>query len=129
MPSINNLEMAAAISAYKNISIKKSFFSTKLLYIPTQSPVKSIVQEYNLAEGKRLLQLLDMPIEQMITCIKQNGQPVSTQIGPYRLEVCLSKDCQFCALQLFLFGDFKNNSVFEPRFYEGKDAEIIAHLL
>ena len=129
MPSIKNLEMAAAISAYNNISIRKSFFSTKVFYIPTQSPVKAVVQEYSLLEGKRLLQLLDMPIEQMITYIKQNGKPVSTKIGPYRLEVCLSKDCQFCALQLFQFGDFKNNSLFEPRFYEGQDAETIAHHL
>ena len=74
MPSIKNLEMAAAISAYNNISIRKSFFSTKVFYIPTQSPVKAIVQEYSLLEGKRLLQLLDMPIEQMITYIKQNGK-------------------------------------------------------
>ena len=82
MPSIKNLEMAAAISAYNNISLIKSFFSTKVFYIPTQSPVKAIVQEYSLLEGKRLLQLLDMPTEQMITYIKQNGKPVSTKIGP-----------------------------------------------
>jgi hypothetical protein len=53
MPSIKNLEMAAAISAYNNISIRKSFFSTKVFYIPTQSPVKAIVQEYSILEDKR----------------------------------------------------------------------------
>lgn len=27
------------------------------------------------------------------------------------------------------FVDFKNNAVFEPRFYEGKDAETVAQIL
>ena len=46
MPSIKNLEMAAAVSTYKNITIKKSFFSTKAIYTPTMSPVKVTVLEY-----------------------------------------------------------------------------------
>ena len=40
-----------------------------------------------------------------------------------------SKTEKFCGLQLFRFGDFKYNPVFEPRFYEGKDAETIAQLI
>lgn len=74
MPSIKNLEMAAAVSAYNNISIRKSVFSTKVLYAPTQSPVKAIVQKYSILEGKRLLQLLDMPIEQMLYLHKAKWQ-------------------------------------------------------
>jgi len=31
------LEMAAALSAYQHIEIKKSLFSTKAVYTPTQS--------------------------------------------------------------------------------------------
>ena len=40
MSSIKNLDMAAAVSAYKNITIKKSLFSTKSIYTPTGSTVK-----------------------------------------------------------------------------------------
>ena len=46
-----------------------------------------------------------------------------------RLELCLSDDRQFCAVQLLRFGDFQYKPVFEPRFYEGKDAEAVAQLL
>ena len=129
MPSIKNLEMAAAVSSYKNITVKKSWFSTKIIYTPTQSRVNVIIQENSPTEGERLERLLNMPLDRMAGEIQQNGKPTPAQIGHYRLEACLSDDHQFCALQLFRFVDFKNNAVFEPRIYEGIDAERIAQIL
>lgn len=129
MPSIKNLEMAAAVSSYKSVTIKKSWFSTKIIYTPTQSRVNVIIQEYNPTEGERLERLLNMPLDRMAGEIQQNSKPTPAQIGHYRLEACLSDDHQFCALQLFRFVDFKNNAVFEPRIYEGIDAERIAQIL
>lgn len=128
MPNIKDLEMAAAISAYNNITIKKSLFSKKAVYTPTQSPVKVMVLDYTPTEGERLERLLNMPLDKMEADIQQKGAPKTAPIGHYRLEVCLSEDRQFCALQLFRFVDFKNSPVFEPRFYEGKDVEAVAKL-
>ena len=121
--------MAAAVSAYKNIDIKKSLFSTKAIYKPTQSSVKVMILDYSPAEGERLARLLEMPLDKMVTEIELKGAPKPAQIGHFRFEVCLSEDRQFCAIQLFRFVDFKNSPVFEPRFYEGNDVEYIAKLL
>ena len=129
MPSLKDLEMAAAVSAYKNIIIKKSLFSKKAIYAPTQSPVKVMVQDYTPGEGERLARLLDMPLDKMVADIEQKGAPKSAPIGHFRFEVCISEDGRFCALQLFRFLDFKNAPVFEPRFYEGEDVKAIAKLL
>ena len=129
MSSIKNLEMAAALSTYQNIEIKKSLFSTKAVYTPTQSQAKPLVLEYTPTEGERVARLLDMPLDKMVADIQQKGKPVAGANGNFRLELCLSDDRQFCALQLFRFGDFQYKPVFEPRFYEGKDAEAIALLL
>ena len=129
MSSIKNLEMAAALSAYQHIEIKKSLFSTKAIYTPTQSLAKAIILEYSPSEGERVARLLDMPLDKMAADIQQKGKPVAGANGNFRLEVCLSDDHQFCALQLFRFGDFQYNPVFEPRFYEGKDVEPITKLL
>ena len=129
MPSFKDLEMAAAVSAYKNIDIKKSLFSKKAIYTPTQSPVKVIVQDYTPTEGERLEHLLSLPLDKMVADIQQKGAPKSAPIGHYRLEACLSEDGKFCAIQLFRFVDFKNSPVFDPRFYEGKDVEAVAKLL
>ena len=129
MSSIKNLEMAAALSAYQHIEIKKSLFSTKAIYTPTQSQAKAIILEYTPSEGERVERLLDMPLDKMAAEIQQKGKPVAGANGNFRLELCLSDDRQFCAVQLLHFGDFQYRPVFEPRFYEGKDAETIALLL
>ncbi|MBR1557197.1 MAG: hypothetical protein IJ647_05500 [Prevotella sp.] len=129
MPSFKDLEMAAAVSAYRNISIKKSLFSKKAIYSPTQSAIKVIILDYTPSEGEQLERLLSMPLDKMSAEIEQKGAPKAAPIGHYRFEVCLSEDGKFCAIQLFRFLDFKNSPVFEPRFYEGKDVEKIMKLL
>jgi len=129
MSSIKNLEMAAALSTYEHIEIKKSLFSTKAIYTPTQSQAKAIILEYTPSEGERVEHLLDMPLDKMAADIQQKGKPAAGANGNFRLELCLSDDHQFCALQLFRFSDFQYKPVFEPRFYEGKDAEAVALLL
>ena len=129
MASIKNLEMAAALSAHQNITIKKSLFSTKAVYEPTQSPMKPIVLEYTPTSGERLIHLLCLPLDKMAEQIKLKGKPATAPIGHFHLEVCLSDDHQFCALQLFRFMDFSYSPIFEARFYEGKDVETIVKLI
>lgn len=129
MSSIKSLGMAAAVSANKNITIKKSWFSTKAIYKPSGSLVKAFALEYSLPEGEKLEALLDMPLEKMADYIEQKGKPRAGVNGNFRLEVCLSKDHCFCALQLFRFADFCYRPLFEPRFYEGTEVEYIAELL
>ena len=121
--------MAAAVSAYKNITIKKSLFFTKAIYTPTGSTVKAIVLEYSPSEGEKVQRLLDMPLDKMAADIEQEGKPATGANGNFRLEVCLSDDHQFCALQLFRFADFCYRPLFEPRLYEGTNVEYIAKLL
>ena len=128
MSSIKNLDMAAAVSAYKNITIKKSLFSTKAIYTPTGSTVKAMALEYSLSEGEKMKRLLDMPLDKMTADIEQKGKPKTGVNDNFRLEVCLSDDHQFCALQLFRFADFSYRPFYEPRFYEGTDVEYITKL-
>lgn len=129
MSSIKSLEMAAAVSENPNIEIKKSLFSTKAIYTPTQSKCKAVVLEYSLPAGERVQKLLNMPAEKMADDIEKNGKPVAGANGNFRLELCISDDNKFCAFQLFRFGDFRYKPVSEPCFYEGKDVEAIAKLL
>ena len=130
MANIKNLEMAAALSANQHIELKKSlFFGAKAIYTPTQSQVKASILEYTPTEGERVARLLDMPLDKMAADIQQKGKPAAGANGNFRLEFCQSDDRQFCALQLFRFGDFRYNPVSEPRFYEGKDVAIVTQLI
>lgn len=128
MPSFKSLEMAGAVSSRDHIIIKKSLFSTRVVYAPTQSRVKAMILEYQPTEGERLERCLDMPIDRMVDEIQHKGKPAAGSIGNYHLEVCLSDDHQFCALQLFRFLELTNRPVTEPLFYEGEDAVKVAQL-
>ena len=90
MSSIKHLDMAAAVSVYTNITVKKSLFSTKVIYTPTGSKVKAMVLEYSPSEGEKVLHLLDLPLEKMAADISQNGKPATGANGHFRMEVCLS---------------------------------------
>ena len=127
MSSIKNLDMDAAVSTYKNITIKKSLFSTKAIYTPTGSTVKAMVLEYSPSEGEKVKRLLDMPLNKMSADIEQKGKPKTGVNGNFRLEVCLSDDHHF-SLQLLRFADFSYRPFYEPRFYEGTDVEYITKL-
>ena len=131
MPSIKNLEMAAAVSANKNISIVKSFFglSQKVVYTPTQSPVKVVVNDYSSEEGSRLERLLSLSADEIERDLAAKGTPAKADLGPCRLEACVSADGQFCAVQLFHFADFRYTPFFKARFFEGDEAKTIAKLL
>lgn len=121
--------MAAAVSTYQHIEIKKSLFSTKVVYVPTGCRVRATVLEYSPSEGERLERLLDMPLNKMDADIDEKGKPQAGANGNFRLEVCLSDDHQFCALQLFRYTDFRYRPLSESRFYEGTDVEYITKLL
>lgn len=129
MSSFKNLEMAYAVSVHPHITVKKSLFQTKVIYTPTESPVRPIIQEYTPTEGSRLLSLLDMPKDKLLAELKQKGAPASGSNGHYHLEACLSDDHQFCALQMFRYADFSYIAIGEPRFYEGDEAKTIAQIL
>ena len=129
MSSLKNMEMAYAVSTHPHITVKKSFFSSKVIYAPTGSPVRAIIHEYTPTEGDYLISLLSLPLDKLPDELRRKGKPVPGSNGHYHLEACLSDDRQFCTLQLFRFVDFKNSAVFEPRIYEGIDAERIAQIL
>ncbi len=125
MPSIKNLEMADAISLHNRVIIKKSLLSAKAYYEPTQSRIKVKILSYPVTEGEHLERILDMPLAKWADEINRKGKPQPGAIGNFRLELCLSEDHQFCALQLFRFADYGFRSLGEAHFFEGNESEQV----
>lgn len=120
--------MAEAVSSKSYIRISNSFFGLcqKIVYVPTGSPVKVIKQEYSREEGERLEKLLSLPINKLEAELASKGKPVTTAVGNYQLQACVSDDRQFCAVQLFRFADLMYHPQAEPQFFEGEAAAAIA---
>lgn len=127
MASFKNLEMAAALSTNEHIAIKKTLFglSQKAVYEPTQSTLKTDVFEFTPDHGTQLEHLLTLPTEKLMQEAQTKGLPKSTPVGQYRLEVCISTDRNFAALQLFRFSEFSYKVASNLLFFEGQEASAI----
>ena len=130
MSNIKNLEMADALSSKSYIRISNSFFGffQKVVYVPTGSPLKVFTLEYSPEAGGRLEKLLSMPLDKLDAELASKGKPVTTAVGNYQLQACVSDDRQFCAVQLLRFADLMYHPLAEPRFFEGKAAASVARI-
>lgn len=128
MPSLNNMEMAAAVAANKNIEIKKTFFGlkTQVIYTPTGSPVDCYRKEYAPDAESSLGKMLDNTGEKLAEVAKNVADIKEVDMGNVRLEAALSRDHQFAALQIVKFTNFNYLPVSEVKFLEGADAAAVA---
>ena len=130
MANITNLEMGKAVSGHIHVAIKKSFFGLKQtgIYTPTMSPIDVKIFDFNQDLGKRIEKMLNCPDDKLEEAVKEVGKINSVTIGNVQLEVCLSQDHQFAALQLFKYAELMYHPVTPPRFYEGEKAVLISSL-
>ena len=130
MTKIKKLEMAAAVSNEKDITVTESFFGLceKAIYTPTGSRIKANIYEYSQNDGERLITLIDSGIEELEKQIGQGVIVKATPVGHIRAEVCVSSDRQFLALNILRFSNFKYVPVGDPRLFRGHDAQIACRL-
>ena len=131
MTNFNNLEMGEAISMHPHIIIKKSFFGLRkqLVYQLTQSPIDIIINDYSAENGALIEKVLMSPKDKLEKTAQSVGKVQKSAIANMRLEVCLSRDHQFAALQLFRFVDFKYQPLTDVHCFEGKNAALVAQVL
>ena len=131
MANFNNLQMANALLAHEKLSIKSTLFGLKkqLVYIPTGSPVKVIRDNYHADAIAPLQRIIESDSKGLATAVKAfrvKKQP----IGNVELDICISDDKNFVALQLLQFGDeYAYHPITDPAFFEGEQAQLIASTL
>ena len=130
MTKIKKLEMAAAVSNEKDITVTESFFGLceKAIYTPTGSRVKADTYEYSQSNGERLITLVDSGIKELEKELERGVIVRATPVGHIRAEVCLSDDRQFLALNILKFSNFEYVPVRGPRLFRGHDAEVASRL-
>ena len=126
MTKIKKLEMAAAVSNEKDITVTESFFGLceKAIYTPTGSRVKADTYEYSQSNGERLIALVDSGIKELEKELERGVIVRATPVGHIRAEVCVSDDRQFLALNILKFSNFEYVPVRGPRLFRGHDGEV-----
>ena len=123
--------MANALLAHEKLSVKSILFGLKkrLVYIHTGSQVKVIRDNYHadaVNQLQRIIESDDKGLAAAVKSFRAKKQP----IGNVELDICLSEDKNFVALQLLRFGDeYAYHPITEPAFFEGEQAQLVSSIL
>ena len=131
MANFNNLEMAHALLSHDNLSVQSAMFGLKkhLVYVPTGSPVKVQRYNYNIDAVAPLQRIIETDTSGLAAAVKAFRSP-QQEVGNVELEVCMSQDKQFVALQLMQYSDeCIYHPVSAPAIYEGAAAQLVAGIL
>ena len=125
-----SVEIASTVSEHPHVSIKKSFFGlfANAYYNVTNSQIDSYENSYSRETGERIKPLFSVGDKYVIGCTKDIGSLHQQPNGNYRLDICISRDRQFIALQLFHFENLMYRPVTDVRYFEGEQAEAIEKL-
>ena len=120
-----SVEIASAVSEHPHVSIKKSFFGlfANAYYNITNSQIDSYENSYSRETGERIKPLFSVGDKYVIGCTKDIGLLHQQPNGNYRLDICISRDRQFIALQLFHFENLMYRPVTDVRYFEGEQAK------
>lgn len=131
MANFKNLKMAEALLSNNNLSVESTLFGLikRLVYAPTGSPVKVFRYNYHadaIAPLQRIIESEDKGLNAAVKAFRAQKQAV----GNVELDVCLSQDKNFVALQLLQFGDeYAYHPISSPAFFEGEQAQLVSKIL
>ena len=129
MSSIKHLQMAEAVCSFTGIQVNSSFFGllSKVVYLPTGSPVKAETLEFPSEVGQRLQRVLLTDPDRLASA-EGSYRAEATENGNYLLELCRSRDGAFAALQLFHYETLCYQPVTRVLFFEGQQAQAVLRL-
>ena len=131
MANFNKLPIGQALLNNNNLTVKSIFFGLKkqLVYVPTGSPVKVIKKNYNsdaIAPLRRIIENDSKGLASAVKAFKSQTKP----LGNLELDICVSEDKNFVALQLLQFGEeYAYHPITEVAFYEGDQAHLVSTIL
>ena len=130
MANVKSLEMAQEVFSHQHINVKKGFLglSTTVTYQPTQSRISARQLEFSPIDGQKIQAVLGLTGDKLAEQVKETGRLSTVSNGNYRLDLAMSDDRKFAALQLFQFKQLGYEPVSRVFMLEGMDAESVLTL-
>lgn len=131
MSRFNSVEMAKTVSQHSHVAMNHTFFGiiTTARYTETGSLIDSFENFYAKIEGEELRGFLSLSDDQIQNRKCWNRIAYNKEYGNYRLDLCLSRDHKFVAMQLYQFIAFMYRPVTDVRCFEGETAEHVLKLI
>lgn len=124
--------MGEEIASQNNIKIEKKFFG--LISSATFEPTGSKIDGYQLYISRKANNLVyDMmdatEVEQLDHLLEKGKKVEYNSNGNEMLDVCMSRDHKFVALQRFCYENYLYQKATEVKYFEAEKAEKVAELL
>lgn len=131
MSKFNALRMAQEVAKYPQIAIRDSFFGlfSETVYKPTESKVESYSNYYDADNGLVFRRLIECPDEHLSEMLQSLHETHQDKQGRFRLDLCISEDCRFIAMQLNEVSAESVHHLTPIRYFEGKEAEQVEDLI
>lgn len=128
MANINSVEMGSVLLSDARLTVKKSLFSTKTIYNPSQSNVKFTKKEYAMETGQKIEQILKGSTAEIAKKAAAADRFQDTGLGNYLLEMGASDDSQLAVLRLYHFDQLRYKPITDVLWFEGDEAKSILNL-
>lgn len=128
MSKFNTIEISNLVALHPKVEVHKFLgLFERVSYLPTRSNIESYRNYYDAREADILQKIAEGDDPQ--TALEAADEMQTSNNGNYRLDICMSKDCQFAAFQVFEreHGEFVPYS--KLCFLEGNQAQVFENLL
>ena len=131
MANIKNMKMAEALLVNEKIEFSKSFFGlcTTATYKPTGTRIRSYQNEYSLDVTWAIKSIIGATPGKLSEETAKTSAITPSPNGPIRLDICMTDDQSFAAIQMLRFEDFDYQPTSEVRTFEGEDVKALAKIL
>lgn len=132
MTTYSKMEMGQELASLNHISIEKKMFGLRneAVFSPTGSKIEGF-ELYVTPKALGLVEsILNAEEEKDIDNLLNQGKPIEYSAnGCEKLDICMSKDKNFIALQRFCYKDFYYRKSSDVKFFEESAAKKVAALL
>lgn len=128
MSKFNAIGISSLVALHPKVEIHKFLgLFERVCYQPTHSAIVSYRNYYSAREAEIFQQIAET--EDPTSCLKNAEEMQTVDNGDYRLDLCMSNDCQFAAFQVFERKQGEYIPYSKLRFLEGDSARIFENLL
>ena len=126
MSRFSLIEMSETVELHPKVSIVKGFLGLrkKAIYSPTKSEIESYENYFNKEVGMQIKQIIDAPTDKVEETIQSLPDFESENRGEIRMDICISHDHKFVAMQLYHLQGEKYEPMSRISFLEGDTAEL-----
>jgi len=130
MSKFSALEMSKEVAKHPMISKSHGIFGhfQHAIYKPTDSQVESYSNYYSKSDAEQIRDFINSSDQVLDEEIAAFPQMSSDTNSAFRLDLCISHDCQFLAMQLNHVSETGIIHITPIRFFEGAQAQKVEDL-